>query len=560
MRADILKQLRHHEALPAALLLSGSLLFYLPLSVAVDNTVFFVFSAAQLALGLALAWVLLAAALVGIAALVPPRARHIWAALLAGAGVFAWLQGWILTREYWELHWWLPPRGRIAVFSIDTLGAVVLFVAASAIYLRWRDEAARFLWLLNAGLALWTCALVAAAPGKPLDLERPRDLARFSAERNIVVLLLDAFQGDLFAEIMDREPQLRPVFEGFVYYRDAAGVASSTHLSIPTIHSGRLYADDASIRQFYRETVAEGSFMAHLAQAGYRGTYVNPMMDTCPRGLAWCGHEATVHDGLAPVYGREARLLADVAVRRTLPGFLRDYFYEGAAFDPDIHGRIERGGKLLDAVTANVVVDRGPPRVKFIHLMSTHAPVKVNQDCEPRVGRHWVRDDMRRQATCAVKRVARFMTALKKHGIYDQTTVVVLADHGSGLPPRAPTGDSWTPKFQLLNGMADVLLLVKPAQSRGPLQESWRPVDLRDVSATICAESGACAVAAGAEPLVGGGSADTARERAFMFYPWWFGKWTKDRLTVPERYRIVGPRTQRTAWRPLNNNGVDREL
>ncbi len=560
MRADIFKQLSHHEALPAALLLSGSLLFYLPLSVAVDNTVFFVFSAAQLALGLALAWVLFAAALVGIAALVPPGARHIWAALLAGAGVFAWLQGWILTREYWELHWWLPSRGRIAVFSIDTLGAVALFVAASAIYLRWRAEGVRFIWLLNAGLAAWTCAMVATAPGKPLDLGQPHDLPRFSAERNIVVLLLDAFQGDLFQEILEREPQLRAAFDGFVYYRDAAGVASSTHLSIPTIHSGQLYVDDTSIRQFYREAVAEGSFMSHLARAGYRGTYVNPMMDSCPRGLVWCGHEATIHDGPAPVYAREARLLADVALRRTLPGFLRDYVYDGATFDPDIHARIERGGELLDAVTANVAVDRGPPRVKFIHLMSTHAPVKLNQDCEPVVGRHWVRDEMRRQATCAVRRVAHFMAALEKHGIYDQTTVVVLADHGSGLPPRAPAGESWTAKFQLLNGMADVLLLVKPARARGALQVSWRPVDLRDVSATICAESGACAVPPGGESLRALRASDGPRERAFMFYPWWFGKWTKDRLTVPERYRIAGPRTERAAWRPLHNNGIDGEL
>ena len=517
MRARALRKLTDHEALPAALLCSGSLLFYLPLSVAVDNTVFFVFSPAQLALGLFIAWTLLAAVLVGCAALMPPRAGRIWAAALAGAGLFAWLQGWILTREYWELHWWLPSRGRIAVFSIDTLGAAAIFLGAAALYLRWRAEAARFLWLLNAGLALWTCLIVGSAPAKPLDLGRPDELARFSAERNIVVLLLDAFQGDLFEEILQREPHLRTAFDGFVYYRDAAGVASSTHLSIPTIHSGRVYEDDASIRQFYREAVAEGSFMTHLVRAGYRGTYVNPMMDTCPEGLAWCGHEATIHDGLGPVYAREARLVADVALRRTLPGFLRDRVYEGAAFDPDIHHRIERGVELLDRVTDQISVDKGPPRVKFLHLMSTHAPIKLNQDCEAVIGKHWVRDDMRRQATCALRRVARYLTALRNEGIYDQSTVLILADHGSGLPPRPPAGASWTPKFQLLNGRADVLLLVKPARARGTLQVSSRPVDLRDVSATICADSGACAVQVGGESLLAARATEARRERTFMF-------------------------------------------
>jgi arylsulfatase A-like enzyme len=156
---------------------------------------------------------------------------------------------------------------------------------------------------------------------------------------------------------------------------------------------------------------------------------------------------------------------------------------------------------------------------------------------------------MRGQATCAVRTVARFLKALHKHGIYDQTTLVILADHGAGLPPLA-SSSSWTPKFQLLNAMADVLLLVKPAGSRGALATSWRPASLSDVSATICAESKACPMPTGGMALLGEPASHAARERQFMFYPWGFAEWTQDRVKVPERYRIVGRRVLQEAWLP----------
>lgn len=547
-----LRLLLASDALPGALLLSGMLVFYLPLSVAVGNRVFFMFSSAQFGGALAILWVVAAALLAGVGLALPGRMRVAWGALVVGVGALFWAQAWFMT-EYWELHWWQPSRGRIPVFSGDTLQAVALVAVGAYAFTLRRVETVRFLWLLNLGMVVYLFYLVATDPTKPYRLQPADELSRFSATRNVIVILLDAFQSDLFGEIAAKAPQLSANFEGFTFYADATGVAASTHLSMPTIHSGRVYESGASISELYKTAVERESFMAHLAGAGYIGAHLNPMMKACPTGLAWCGHEATLTSGTLRSYGRELWLLLDVAFGRVLPGFARDMLYDDLSFNPDIHQRVEKGVEVLRSITQNMSVEQdSAPRAKFLHLMSTHAPIHFDENCKPFQGKHWIRDDMRRPATCAVRRVVEFLAALKRHQIYDRSLIVLLSDHGSGLPlSQGQASTAKDQKFQLVSGLAGVLLLVKPEQARGPMRTSHRAADLRDVAATICDATSACRSRNG-ESLLAVGPSRGTRERWFMFYDWQFGKWTKDRLKIPMTYRITGPRTDPASWRIEN--------
>lgn len=544
-----LKPLFTSEALPAAILLSGMLVFYLPLSIAVANHVFFMFSSAQFAGALAVAWIALTIVVIGIERALSGRARVTWSALIVAVGVLFWAQAWFITANFWELHWWLPSRNRISVFSGDALKAIAVIALGVSAFIWRRRETVRFLWLLNGGMAAYMMYMLATDPTRAYWVQPSDELHRFSATRNVVVVLLDAFQSDMFAEIVARYGKLGAEFDGFTFFSDATGVAASTHLAMPTIHSGRVYESGSSIKDLYQLAVKDGSFMTHLSGAGYVGIYLNPMMKSCPAGLFWCGHQATLTSGNFQAFGKEVGLLLDVAFRRVLPGFVRDSLYYDLSFDPDIHQRIAKGVEVLHDITQNMSVsDDSAPRAKFLHLMSTHAPIYLDENCNSFKGRHWVRDDMRRQATCAARRVGEFLAALKRHKIYDRSLIVLLADHGSGLPPSE--GQANTPKgqkFQLVSGMAGVLLLVKPEQARGPMRISYYPADLRDIAATICTATGACQSEGGKSLLIDH-TPDAARERFFMFYPWWFGKWTQDRLQVPEHYRIAGPRTDPESW------------
>jgi hypothetical protein len=50
-----------------------------------------------------------------------------------------------------------------------------------------------------------------------------QSIYQFSPEKNVLIIVLDGFQGDVFQEIIDESPQYRKRFDGFTYYRDALG-------------------------------------------------------------------------------------------------------------------------------------------------------------------------------------------------------------------------------------------------------------------------------------------------------------------------------------------------
>src|SRR6185436_19727519 len=69
------------------------------------------------------------------------------------------------------------------------------------------------------------------------------DSARFafSPTRNVVILVLDTFQTDLFQELLDDDAGLAAKFEGFTYFRNAVGGFPSTAASVPLILTGQYY-------------------------------------------------------------------------------------------------------------------------------------------------------------------------------------------------------------------------------------------------------------------------------------------------------------------------------
>ena len=74
----------------------------------------------------------------------------------------------------------------------------------------------------------------------------------FSKEQNVIILVLDAFRSDIFQEIIDEDDEYREMFDGFTYYRNAAGGYPHTDASIPLILTGEYYDNSIPRSEFVR--------------------------------------------------------------------------------------------------------------------------------------------------------------------------------------------------------------------------------------------------------------------------------------------------------------------
>ncbi len=309
------------------------------------------------------------------------------------------------------------------------------------------------------------------------------DLTTFSPKKNVLLILLDTFQSDLFQEIIQKNPEWISELTGFTYYPYAVGAARTTFMSIPTIHSGQIYQADKSVTQFYHDTVLEHSFVTAHTHQGYRGLVFNNYLQRCPANTI-CGTEAELYYGrFAPL--KRAILLLNLSLLKSMPNYFKPWIYHDGEWRLNIISQPMQvlSNNALTVLASYINTTSTQPTIKFIHLFSTHPAAILDATCKQLPALTWDRDSAINQDTCVFSKVLKVLQTLKKQNIYDQTAIMIIADHGAGLV---------APQVNMLNGYANPLFLYKPFKAKQSFQTSAKLVGLMDIPATLCGASHDC--------------------------------------------------------------------
>jgi hypothetical protein len=369
-----------------------------------------------------------------------------------------------------------------------------------------------FLVILNIGLAGPT-AYALIADSKDTSLERRANLDaafRFSRQQNVLIVLMDAFQSDLFADLLEKHPGLPESLRGFTFFPNTAGVARTTFLTMPSIHSGARYSPRYTMREIYEREIRQGSFLNELAEAGHEVTMVNPMERICPARIELC------IDGSELLHGKIPNLV------------------------------MEEENRVLEVLAERgLVTDR--PVTKFIHLLNTHWPYVLGSDCLVNHGnRSAARVKATVQAHCGLKAFLALMDFLERQEIYDQSLILLIADTGADLVSQYTASDNGTNAWRLLVGRANPLFLVKAPGARHALRKVEAGIQPSDLPATVCALVEGCDVGEGVSAF--DVEAMPPRVRVYKDYRWSHQYWGKDVVPESHDYTVLGPIWERDSW------------
>lgn len=488
--------------------------------------------------------------------LLPRFARRPASSLLAATSLAAWVYAFFLAGRMTVLDGAGAPmdfRTPLGAWELPLLGALCL-VAATAIA-RGPRTAVFGLLALNLGLVVATAGTIASVRTHrvraPLQPERSASVFRFSPRENVLVLLLDGLQSGVVEDIFRRDPELRSAFDGFRFYRDALGVAPTTFISLPAIHSGIEYEPQGSLHVYFEESIRLRSFMSRFADAGYEAALVNPMEGLCPDGIAVCTTSAQLLRSSGAQLRSESLRLLDLSLFRLAPVWVKariyddgNWFFAGRFDRSEEISRIFEHNRLLDEMGRRLTVREGPPTLKVVHSLATHTPFVLNADCRT-LGPSSV-EQLAPQARCALLAVARLLDALEAAGIYDQTELLLVADHGIGIENAAvPTASAHDREWARRAGYANPAFLLKRRADRGELRDDASEVHLPDVAATLCASSGACTAPDG----VPAGEAATGRPRRFLQHEWRHEYWRLRDVPRITAYEVRGPLWDAASWR-----------
>ena len=346
----------------------------------------------------------------------------------------------------------------------------------------------------------------------------------FSKEKNIIVVMLDMFTGVHFKEILKKDPSLYKTFSGFYYYPDTLSLGANTIFGKAPIIGGEEIAPSKMLR-------ADGISLEKKINSAYETLFTD---------LHKKNWSITFHDN---VWLKPNLLSKDI--RKSLN--LNTNFYFSHVFFDDwsrekrvnldkknynptfllsfslfrisplkLKKNIYKQGTWLNSVSSSYANKENAKKYsqlrylskysnsnnpskafKFITNEITHVPWALNKRCEPinvsEDQAFWSSGMQLQNEYCAIQALAQWVDWMKKEGIYNNSLIIFVSDHGRGprskpVLPDADTNfkDYVSPRLSTPFGLqANALLLVKPFNSSGFLKIEEDPMLNSDVRKMI---------------------------------------------------------------------------
>lgn len=540
------------------------------------------FSVSYLSIGLLYAPLAICAVLllVFITLAMPPKAQKYFISILTALGLLFWFQGHILNWDYGVLAGepilWQNHTTKLCIDILVWITALSCFIfGAKKIYPYIGFIAIVFLGLQSVSLA-YTYVQTEDPPAFQNYTLSNKNEMNFSSQKNAVLIVLDAFQSDLFQEIIKERPKFQDVFQGFTYFRNTTAQYSKTYGAIPALLTGQWYENKQPIQDFLSQAFEE-SISTQLVEKGW-SVQLYPLV---PRIIGYSPEYASnIHpkgEQKTPdisAVAQQAGLLLDLTFFRISPQFVKPFWlndYRGrftqlfavletpsaqaqepSASKPKYSHRIQR---FADQCSQKMRVDSEKPSFKYFHFQMPHAPFDLNEQLEHEdlpAGR----EGFKRHAVAGLVAVQRFLTELKGHSLYDQTMVIVAGDHGGGeYEPGILentiqcSGQGSIPALHHASGVP--LLLIKPLNHSGKLKITDLPASLGDVLPTVSQELDLQADYSGFDLF--SMPEDTSRQRRYIFYE--FNGWEPAYLPQMKEYEVSGH-----AWCPSSWKATGRVL
>ena len=303
--------------------------------------------------------------------------------------------------------------------------------------------------------------------------------SELSPEKNFIIFLLDAVDSRAVQKQMAEEPEFyKETFADFMFYPDTSGTYSFTQEAVPYIMNGKWFENQENFHDFQLNAMQESPLFQRLEREEW-------LIDYYDHDLMYLTDYDTIgRYRNAYRYDAEFSSLKEYAgasLRLTLFKYAPYYLKPLIRFEP---GEFLSLRKLPEGMLANdfdhgnirfheqmnstgfTVSDDHMPVFKFYHLDGAHTPFDYDEDfsiIEPGMGSY------KTDVTVSMKTAAEFVQELRNTDVYDQTAVIIMADHGYGFEN---TG---------LTERANPLLMVKGFHERHDFRISKAPVSFTDL-------------------------------------------------------------------------------
>jgi hypothetical protein len=266
---------------------------------------------------------------------------------------------------------------------------------------------------------------------KPNLAATTKDMFEVSTNQNFIILLLDAVDSSTFTELLEKHPEYEETFADFTYYRNAMGVYSYTKHSIPFILSGCWFENEEDFEDYSANAYMTSPLFEELKAQDYK-------MELYEEELILNNEWFAKFDNILPnEWGTTdwwafTRWNIQMAVFKYAPYDLKRICF----VNPEAFKNLKLQPEGEEVFTASDVDFYGgilqeetryteENTFKFIHVEGAHLPFQYDADMN-------IIEDATYESNveASMTITAAYLDKLKESDAYDNSVIIVMADHG----------------------------------------------------------------------------------------------------------------------------------
>ena len=455
---------------------------YAPMELYASSQRDFWFSLETITPGCIVLFFLLWLVLSGIFALMRKIGKKAFAiSIIVGFTLFLafYIQGNFLVADLPPLDGTTVEWGRYWGERVKSIGLLVLIGGAlTFVYIKWKLKMLKKVVTIGCAalgsilvITFATFMLTTEFEDKNIYLE-PTDYNDFqySTDKNLIVLVIDATDDDVFADRLAKYSEFDDTFDDFRRYDNAlAGYPFTLH-SMPFMFSGEWYENEQSYAEYTELAFEKSPLVKKIKDDGYKAGFYNDGEVYFKKGGV-----GEVFENQKPLKPRFKNpiysfgTILKMSAIRYAPWDLKSFGYNVLWYSGqgrDIMTKEFGNVKNSNAVFYGAMKEQNPIEtvdekcVRIIHLEGSHVPHKYNKDVEI-LDEYDYQGNYEGTVDACLTICDKYIERLKESGVYDNSAIVILADHGfvSKEHPTVSMGD--------LRGRMNPVLFVKGIGDKG---------------------------------------------------------------------------------------------
>ena len=421
--------------------LTFTVLLYGPLNLYVEGAADLWFKFSSLILPTIIIFAIGFVVMLFITALPPKRVHKILCALAFGCGLAVFLQNSFLNISYSEggLNGSEIPWGNFTGYGLMNTAIWIVCLAIPILLMIFFKKYFRTILIIGSiclvliqCISFVTMFITNKDEVFKTNYEVTTDkMYELSKDDNTIVLLLDAFDQNYYEDYKERHPEATEKLKGFTEYNNTLASGARTIEGLPSLLTGEAYKKDVPYNQYINDIWNDDTVYKKLKDDGYDNRIFT---ETIYFGKDSTGYIDNVKESQSKIgsYRELITTMYKYTAYSYSPHFLKRYFVIDTA-DFNL-AKNENEYSAGDVKIYNNYVDNGgfsytddySKCFRFYHFEGAHTPYTMTENIE----RDKNGTSLKEQIDGTFNIVYAFLEDLQKNGVYDDASIIILADHG----------------------------------------------------------------------------------------------------------------------------------